>query len=152
SFPNAFPIKTAPGTFSRKRLPPCGRIAVTPVRMFASRTIVEWPTITPGTSVMALSCPGGNTPTITPASRARGRCSFCADDIAGFINPGARSVSVSEARVIPASFRRCFRGLISIEREKRNDCGNNQPQQTLYQEKHEAPESEALDPFLHCGI
>ena len=32
SLPNALPTKTAPGTFSRKRLPPWGRIAVTPVR------------------------------------------------------------------------------------------------------------------------
>ena len=31
SLPNALPTKTAPATFSRKRLPPCGTMAVTPV-------------------------------------------------------------------------------------------------------------------------
>ena len=32
SLPKAFPIWTAPGTFSWKRFRSCGRIAVTPVR------------------------------------------------------------------------------------------------------------------------
>ena len=32
SLPKALPTNTAPATFSWKRLPPCGRMAVTPVR------------------------------------------------------------------------------------------------------------------------
>src|SRR5215831_7926714 len=73
SLPKALPTKTAPGTFSRNRLPPCGRIAVTPVRMLSPRIMVVWPTSTPATSVMAFSAPGGSTPTVIPRSRARGR-------------------------------------------------------------------------------
>ena len=34
----------------------------------------------------------------------------------------------------------------SIERQKCHDCRNDQPQQSLHQKKHEAPETEALDP------
>ena len=58
SLPNALPTKTAPGTFSRKRLPPCGRMAVTPVRTVSPWTTVVWPTATPATSVIALCGPG----------------------------------------------------------------------------------------------
>src|SRR6185369_5114187 len=65
-------MKTAPGTFSRKRFPPCGRTAVTPVRTLSPRTRVVCPTRTPSTSVIAFSGPGGSTPTMMPASRARG--------------------------------------------------------------------------------
>ena len=58
SLPKAFPTKTAPGTFSRKRLPPWGRIAVTPVRTASPATTVVCPTRTPATSVIAFSGPG----------------------------------------------------------------------------------------------
>jgi hypothetical protein len=59
---------------------PGGRMAVTPVRTGPSPIRsgpspwmrVTWPTRTPGTSVMALSGPGGSAPMATPASRARG--------------------------------------------------------------------------------
>jgi hypothetical protein len=57
SLPKALPTKTAPATFSWNRLPPCGRIAVTPVRIRSPRISVAWPTRTPSTSVMALSGP-----------------------------------------------------------------------------------------------
>ena len=40
SLPNALPMNTAPVTFSRNRLPPCGRTAVTPVRMVSPPTMV----------------------------------------------------------------------------------------------------------------
>ena len=74
SLPNPLPTYTAAGTRSRNGLPPCGRIAVTPVRMRSPSRTVTCPTRTPGTSVIALSGPGSMMPTTTPASRARGRC------------------------------------------------------------------------------
>src|SRR6059058_4153979 len=55
--------------------PACGQMAVTPVRQATpstSRFTVTWPTRTPGTSVMALSGPGGSRPGLTPKSRMRG--------------------------------------------------------------------------------
>ena len=73
SFPKALPTKTAPGTFSWKRFPPCGSTAVTPVRMVSPSRSVTWPTRTPATSVMAFRGPGGKTPGARPRSRARGR-------------------------------------------------------------------------------
>src|SRR5580698_4226878 len=91
SFPYALPRKTAPGTLSLYRLPPCGRIAVTPVRMLSPRISVVCPTLTPATSVMAFSGPGGNTPTFTPRSRTLGRLSVCAQSTApGVSNKVAR--------------------------------------------------------------
>ena len=71
SFPNALPTCTAAGTRSKKRLPPCGRIAVTPVWMESPLMIVVWPTFTPATSVIALFAPGVKMPGATPRSRAR---------------------------------------------------------------------------------
>ena len=59
SLPNALPTNTAPATLSWKTLPPCGRIAVTPVRTRSPSTIVVWPTRTPSTSVIALRAPLG---------------------------------------------------------------------------------------------
>ena len=53
-----------------------GSIAVTPVRMLSPRMIVVWPTVTPLTSVIAFSGPGGRMPTLIPASLARGRAAF----------------------------------------------------------------------------
>src|SRR5688572_25327284 len=73
SFPNPLPTKTAPGTFSRKRLPAWGKITVTPVRTFSPRITVVCPTRTPATSVIALSGPVGRIPGVMPMSRARGR-------------------------------------------------------------------------------
>ncbi len=49
---------------------------MTPVRTVVPSTIVRWPTVTPATSVMALSGPGGRIPISTPASRARGRSAW----------------------------------------------------------------------------
>ena len=66
SLPKALPTKTAPATLSRNRLPPCGRIAVTPVRTRSPLTTVVWPTRTPATSVIALQRSG--------TARARARC------------------------------------------------------------------------------
>ena len=77
SFPNALPINTAPGTFSRNRFPLCGSTAVTPVRTLSPRINVAWPTATPATSVMELSAPVGSTPTTMPTSRARGLLVSC---------------------------------------------------------------------------
>src|SRR5262245_34262091 len=53
-------------------LPSWGRTAVTPVRTVSPRTIVVWPTRTPGTSVMAFNGPGESTPGVIERSRARG--------------------------------------------------------------------------------
>src|SRR5215831_11936089 len=81
SLPNALPTKTAPGTFSRNRLPGCGRMAVTPVCTSLSRTMVVCPTSTPATSVIASSSPVGKMPTLSPKTTARGRTLgvvFCA--------------------------------------------------------------------------
>ncbi len=73
--------KAAAGTFSRIRLPPWGSTAVTPVRQGprpsardpASAQMVQCPTRTPGTSVMALAGPTGRAPTARPSSRGEGR-------------------------------------------------------------------------------
>src|SRR5450759_1801066 len=73
SLPNALPMNTAPGTLSRKRLPGCGRMTVTPVRTSSPRTRVVWPTRTPATSVMASRAPRGSVPLRMPISGARGR-------------------------------------------------------------------------------
>jgi len=73
SLPKALPTKTAPGTFSQKRLPECGRVAVTSVRMSSPRMMVVCPTYRPATSVIASSGPVGRTPTFSPKSEARGR-------------------------------------------------------------------------------
>src|ERR1019366_815448 len=81
SLPKALPTKTAPGTFSRNRLPGCGSMAVTPVRTSGPRMMVVCPTSTPATSVIASSGPVGRAPTFNPKSEARGRVSevvFCA--------------------------------------------------------------------------
>ena len=73
NLPKALPTNTAPGTFSRNRLPPCGTIAVTPVRTVSPAMRVVCPTRTPATSVMAFSGPGLPSPGVIPRSRARGR-------------------------------------------------------------------------------
>ena len=57
SLRNALPAKTVPGTVSRNRLPPCGKIAAAPVRMLSPRTMVVCPTSTLATSVMVFSVP-----------------------------------------------------------------------------------------------
>ena len=59
SLPKALPTNTAPATLSWNTLPPCGKIAVTPVRTSSPSMIVVWPTRTPATSVIAFSGPGG---------------------------------------------------------------------------------------------
>src|SRR5438046_8449064 len=81
SLPKALLTKIAPGTFSRNRLPGCGRLAVTPVCTSSPRRMVVCPTATPATSVIALSGPVGRMPTFSPNSEARGRpleVVFCA--------------------------------------------------------------------------
>jgi hypothetical protein len=45
TLPKALPTKTAPGTFSRKRLPEWGKMAVTPVRTSSPRIMVVCPTL-----------------------------------------------------------------------------------------------------------
>src|SRR6266571_677114 len=77
--PVPFSTQVAAGTLSRHRSPPCGRIAVTPVRTgpcpgtsFPSpRTSVTCPTRTPFTSVIASSGPGAMRPMTIPSSRSR---------------------------------------------------------------------------------
>src|SRR6185369_2879926 len=78
SFPKPLPTKIAPGTFSRYRLPACGRTAVTPVRMLSPRIMVVCPTSTPATSVIASSGPVGRMPTFNPRSDTRGRVVWAA--------------------------------------------------------------------------
>ena len=51
-------------------------MAVTPVRIASPSISVMCPTLTPATSVMALSGPSGSTPGVTPISRARTRISL----------------------------------------------------------------------------
>src|SRR6266704_1207265 len=79
--PVPFITQVAAGTLSRHRSPPCGRIAVTPVRTGpfpgtsfpAPRLSVTCPTRTPFTSVMASSGPGASRPMTIPSSRTRRR-------------------------------------------------------------------------------
>jgi hypothetical protein len=73
SLPKPLPTTTAAGTRSRNRSPPCGRIAVTPVRTLSPSTTVACPTRTPATSVIAFHRPGASTPGATPSARARVR-------------------------------------------------------------------------------
>ena len=83
NFPKPFPTCSAAGTRSKKGFPPCGRIAVTPVRTRSPSTTVTCPTRTPATSVMALCAPVLKIPGATPSSRARARPAppdACADD------------------------------------------------------------------------
>ncbi len=101
SLPNALPTKTAPATLSWNRLPPCGRMAVTPVLMASPSTIVTCPTRTPSTSVMALRGPGSKTPGRRPTSRARGRSAGCPDTGATASVESARQ-PVTRARKGPA--------------------------------------------------
>jgi len=61
------------GTLSRNREPPCGTMAVTPVRTLSPERSVTCPTFTPVTSVMAFSGPGDNMPGARPRSRMVGR-------------------------------------------------------------------------------
>ena len=72
NLPKALPTNTAPGTFSRNRLPPCGPIAVTPVRTVSPAMRVACPTCTPGTSVMAFSGPGLPSPGVIPGRAPAG--------------------------------------------------------------------------------
>src|ERR1700756_2931508 len=72
TLPKALPTKTASGTFSRKRLPEWGKMAVTPVRTSSPRIMVVCPTSTPATSVTASSGPAGRMPIFSPKSWARG--------------------------------------------------------------------------------
>jgi len=75
NLPKPLPTANPAGTLFWKRLPPCGRITVTPVRMPEPSTSVTCPTRTPSTSVMAFKAPGRSTPGATPMSRPRGRTS-----------------------------------------------------------------------------
>src|SRR5258708_709496 len=103
SFPNALPIKIAPGTFSRNRFPPCGRIAVTPVRTLSPRMTLVCPTMTPPTSLIMLCGPVGRMPTTTPASRARGLAGAptCAGsaDILSALSASARTALSSDIAI-----------------------------------------------------
>src|SRR5436309_3468333 len=93
-------MKTAPGTFSRKRFPLCGKIAVTPVRMLSPRIKVVWPTATPEISVIAFNGPVGSTPTTTPSSRARGRLVSCGLDLMGD-DDKTKLAGTSKSRISP---------------------------------------------------
>ena len=53
-------------TLSRKRFPPWGSTAVTPVLMLPPSWMVAWPTVTPGTSVIRLRGPGVPLPIVRP--------------------------------------------------------------------------------------
>jgi hypothetical protein len=85
AYSNAFtdyPLNTqaAPGTFSRKTLPLWGRIDVTPVlagplpgtSLPSPWNTVQWPTMTPDTSVIEFSSPGEKIPVCIPISLALG--------------------------------------------------------------------------------
>src|SRR6202158_906160 len=77
--PAPLSTKPPPVIRSMKMFPWSGRMAVTPVRTGpvpglsgpSPRMIVEWPTRTPSTSVIALFLPGLNRPSGTPSSLAR---------------------------------------------------------------------------------
>ena len=70
SLPKPLPTASPAGTFSWKRLPAWGKIAVTPVRMSSPSRSVTCPTRTPATSVIVLSGPVGKTPGAMPRSWA----------------------------------------------------------------------------------
>ena len=110
SLPNPLPTWIAAGTRSKNRLPPCGRMAVTPVCTESPATTVACPTRTPATSVIAFSGPGRNTPGSTPSTRARTRVS-CAHD-------GREDASVSPA-MSSATARRSRRGMMQTWRTRR---------------------------------
>ena len=110
SLPNPLPTWIAAGTRSKNRLPACGRMAVTPVRMESPSTTVVWPTRTPATSVIAFNGPGRKTPGATPSARARTRVS-CARD-------GREDASVSPA-MSSATARRSRRGMMQTWRTRR---------------------------------
>src|ERR1035437_7601281 len=59
--PKPLSTTAAAGTRSRNRSPACGRTTVTPVCTSLASS-VQWPTVTPATSVMALRGPGGRLP------------------------------------------------------------------------------------------
>src|SRR5450830_658105 len=79
--PTPLAAKAPATTRSCQMSSPWGRTAVTPVRAGPlpcgssgpPHETVQWPTRTPGTSVMAFSGPVGSTPTATPRSRSRQR-------------------------------------------------------------------------------
>src|SRR5665648_152208 len=83
SSPTPLAAKAPATTRSCQISSPWGRTAVTPVRAGPlpcgssgpPHEMVQWPTRTPGTSVMAFSGPVGSTPTPTPRSRSRQRSS-----------------------------------------------------------------------------
>src|SRR6266851_4068471 len=85
------PFKTNPPPVirSEKMLPVSGMIAVTPVRTGPCpgrrgpepRIIVQWPTRTPSTSVIALYLPGLKRPSGKPSSRARTRGSLSSNQL-----------------------------------------------------------------------
>ncbi|MNR13655.1 hypothetical protein D3C85_1300740 [compost metagenome] len=75
SLPKPLATDRPAGTLSRNRSPPCGKIAVTPVRTLSPERSVTCPTRTPATSVMAFSGPGVRTPGARPRSRIVGRAS-----------------------------------------------------------------------------
>src|SRR6185437_12367696 len=68
--PKPLSTSAAATTFSANRLPPCGKMAVTPV-WISPLFSVQWPTRTPGTSAMLLRSPGVSEPQARPRSRAR---------------------------------------------------------------------------------
>jgi len=103
SLPKALPTNTPAATLSRNTLPPCGTMAVTPVRIRSPSTSVRWPTRTPETSVMASSRPGGNTPGAMPMSRARGLASAAGS---AERKAGAPSAPASAARAAIDKARR----------------------------------------------
>ena len=99
SLPNPLPTCIAAGTRSRKTLPPCGRMAVTPVRTRSPSRTVAWPTSTPSTSVIALCGPGMKMPGAIPRSRARGRGCSCAEAMgAPRPNPAVTSAAAATSR------------------------------------------------------
>ena len=73
SLPKPLATDSPAGTLSRNREPPCGTMAVTPVRTLSPERSVTCPTLTPATSVMAFSGPGDNMPGARSRSRMVGR-------------------------------------------------------------------------------
>ena len=113
----------------RKIFPPWGRMAVTPVLMESPSTTVTCPTLTPATSVMALSGPVGRTPTTTPISRGLWRIwADATSAVTGHVTASAapqthnrrhcllvfiallRTIALFMSRPRPAAWRECSLG------------------------------------------
>ena len=89
--------------------------------------------------MIELSGPGGNTPTIKPASRARGLVASCAVVMIVGAARKTKNISAEAARFIACS----------VSGQHRQQRGNREPEQSFHQKEKKTQKTDALNPGQH---